>query len=124
MIKVDENALICDLAETYHIFNYKEIAADKVAIFAIGLRDDSRIKMKISGSKLDFKTLLLAKLVDDFAMLLWSKTKESRKGLNKPYQIIGSLFKKESDVKAFQSGKDFELEKQRLLAERSDNHGN
>jgi len=75
MIKVDENALICDLAETYQIFNYKQIPPSTVAIFAIGLRDDSRIKMKLSGAKVSPNILLLSGIVDRLNLLLWSKTK-------------------------------------------------
>jgi len=46
MIKLDENALICDFAETYHIYDYRQLPPTRVAVFACGLRDDSRIKMK------------------------------------------------------------------------------
>lgn len=119
MIKLDENALICDLAETYKIYDYKEIAANKVAIFAIGLRDDSRIKMKITNQKIDFKTLLLAKLVDNFNLFLWSRSKDSKTGANKPKSIIGHLYEEDNQISTFKTGKDFEIEKARILAERS-----
>src|SRR5699024_11907585 len=59
MIQLDEDALICDLAETYQIYDYRQLPPTRVAVFSIGLRDDSRIKMKASGQLVPMETLLL-----------------------------------------------------------------
>ena len=115
MIKTDENALICDLAETYQIYNYRQLPPATVAIFAIGLRDDSRIKMKLSGAKVSPNILLLSGIVDRLNLILWSKTKDGSKGINKPKSILEHLYEKESDVSAFASGKEFEEERNRLI---------
>ena len=115
MIKVDENALICDLAETYHIYNYRQLPPSTVAVFSIGLRDDSRIKMKLGGAKVSPNILLLSGIVDRLNLLLWTKTKDAEKGRNKPKSILDELYKKESDVSAFVSGKEFEEERQRII---------
>ena len=115
MIKLDENALICDLAETYHIFDYRQLPPSTVAIFCIGLRDDSRIKMKLSGSKVSPEILLLSGIIDRLNLLLWTKTEDARKGLNRPKPILGELYNKESEVSAFISGKEFEEERQRII---------
>lgn len=118
MIKTDENALICDLAETYHIFNYRQVSPRQIAIYAIGLKDDSRIKMKFTGQKIDNQTLMLANIIDRLNLLLWTKTKDAEKGMNRPKSILESLYKKDSEISAFQSGKEFEEERAKLLAER------
>lgn len=115
MIRTDENALICDLAETYLIYDYKQLPPNKVAIFAIGLRDDSRIKIKLSGSKVSPEILLLAGIVDRLSLVLWTKTKDAQKGRNRPKSVLDSMYKKETDVSAFASGKEFEEERQRIL---------
>lgn len=117
MIKVDENALICDLAETYQIYNYKQLPPLTVAIFAIGLRDDSRIKMRLSGAKVSPNILLLSGIIDRLNLLLWTKTEDAKKGWNKPKSILDELYNKESDVSAFTSGKEFEKERNRLIKE-------
>jgi hypothetical protein len=117
MIKVDENALICDLAETYQIYNYRQLPPSTVAIFSIGLRDDSRIKMKLSGAKVSPNILLLSGIVDRLNLLLWTKTKDAEKGINKPKSILDELYNKKSDISAFASGKEFEEERQRLIAQ-------
>ena len=56
MLKIDEDAVICDLAETYHIYNYKELPPLTVALFCDGLRDDARIKLKMSGQRVKMNT--------------------------------------------------------------------
>lgn len=110
MISTDENALICDLAETYHIYDYRELSPEKVALFSIGLRDNSRIKMKISGQKYPLETILLANAVDRLSLLLWSKTKDAERGRNKPESIAAKLLdiKKEREYEVYDSPEAFE----------------
>ncbi|MBQ4177615.1 MAG: hypothetical protein II640_09125, partial [Lachnospiraceae bacterium] len=60
MINADEDALICDLAETYGIFDMESLPVKLVATLAMGLRGDSRIKMKISGAVLSRRDLILS----------------------------------------------------------------
>lgn len=111
MIKLDEDALICDLAETYQIYDYKQLPPMRIAVFSIGLRDNSRIKMKASGQTVSIDTLLLAGISDKLSTLVWFQTEDGQKGKNRPTSII-DLFtnnKTESneDVIVFNSGEDF-----------------
>lgn len=43
MILTDEDALICDLAETYHVLDYRSLPLLTAATLASGLRSDARI---------------------------------------------------------------------------------
>ena len=70
MIVIDEAALECDLAETYNIYDYRALSPTRVALFSIGLRENSRIKMKISGMNYPLETILIACAVDRLSMLL------------------------------------------------------
>ena len=119
MIKLDEDALICDLAEVYHIFDYKQLPASRVAVFSLGLRDSSRIKGKMTNNSFDFDTMLLAGILDKVNLLFWSKTKDAGKNKNRPLSIVDMLTgnKKEDskNVVSFKSGKDFEAERNKLL---------
>lgn len=117
MIKTDEDALICDLAETYHIYNYREWPPTQVAIFANGLKANSRIKLKMAGLKVTIDTMLLAAIADDIKLLLWLQTKDGRKGRNMPKSIFSVLSDSEASeqVNVYASGKEFELAKQRIL---------
>jgi len=74
------------------------------------------IKMKLSGAKVSPNILLLSGIVDRLNLLLWSKTKDGLKGINKPKSILDEYINKESDISAFASGKEFEKERQRLIA--------
>ena len=120
MIKEDEDALQCDLAETYHIFNYRELPLRKVALFSAGLKEGSRIKLKMQKQNYPFETILLAMAVDRLTYLLWLKTKDGSKGRNRPASITDKLTGKlsnESNVLSFRSADAFERERQRILKE-------
>ena len=80
LIATDEDALICDLAETYHIYDMRQFDPDYIAILAVGLRIDSRIKKRLTGVDIDINTLLLAHIVDNTAINVWAKTEDARKG--------------------------------------------
>lgn len=56
--------LTCDMAETYGIFDIKRLPASLAATLAVGLRDDSRVKMAKSGVLVNNTTLLLAMILD------------------------------------------------------------
>ena len=72
MIDLDEDALICDLAETYKIYDYRSLPLRTVATLAAGLRDDSRIKMCATGYPVTLKTILLAGIADRIDALRYS----------------------------------------------------
>lgn len=110
MLAVDEDALMCDLAETYHIFDYKELPCIKVALFASGLREDSRIKMKIAGMKYPLETMVGVAMLDRVSLLLWLQTKDGQNGTNRPESVMAKLLgeQPDKDVVAFRSGEDFE----------------
>lgn len=119
MIKFDEDSLICDLAETYQIYDYKRLPPRMVAVFSLGLPSNSRIKMKMNGFKIPLNEMLLASMVDSLNILIWTKTKDGQKGKNQPKSVFNLLVndQEESKVETFDSGKDFELSRQRILNE-------
>lgn len=71
MLVLDRDALMCDLAETYHIYDIRSLPVKLLATFAVGLREDSRIKKKISGVKYSWEELLLARIADRLAAIIW-----------------------------------------------------
>ena len=114
MIATDEGALECDLAETYHIYNYRELPPMRVALFAMGLSNDSRIMRAMSGMQVSLNTYLLAGITDYLSWIVWSKTKAAQKGTNKPQSIVDLINgkdKTEEEIKEniqFQTAEDFE----------------
>lgn len=118
MVGLDEEALICDLAETYNIYDYRQLPPSRVAVFACGLKNESRIKMKLSGQKIPMDTLLLAGISDRLSILTWFQTADGQKGRNRPAMLVDSLTgktEKSKDVIVFNSGEDFENMRNRLI---------
>jgi len=107
MLIEDEDALICDMAETYNIYDIGSLSPLQVATFAIGLRDNSRIKIKMTESKIDLDRLMLASIVDRLSILLWRQTEDGKKGNNPPKLLVQALTKdreeEESNAKEIKS---------------------
>lgn len=111
MIAVDRDALRCDLAETYGVVHWRELSVEELAALAFGLRDDSRIKLKISGLSASLDSILLACIVDKLNILIWQQTKDGAKGRNRPRsfaEVLVGRKKKDTDVLAFDSAEEFE----------------
>lgn len=96
--------MICDLAETYGIYDYKALPPSTVAVLAIGLRDNSRVKMKLSGMKLTLEQSLMALILDNVRLSMWRG-----KG-SKPKSIYKELTtdKQKDELRRFNSSEEFD----------------
>ena len=120
MLETDENALICDLAETYGVYDMESLPVQTVAALSIGLRGDSRIKMKVADRRLTMSETLLAMIADYLALIFWTKTKDGQKNRNRPQSLRDALEngnKKDKDILGFESPEDFENMRKSLLSE-------
>ena len=117
MIRTDKDALICDLAETYHVYDYKALPASLVASLVVGLREDSRIKMKLSGAKAPSEIILLASIIDRLSVLVWMQTKDAQKGRNRPKSLMSILYPKETNNTTYRTGEDFMKARNALIGE-------
>lgn len=118
MLNKDESAVICDLAETYRIYDYRKYDADYIAILVTGLRADSRIMKKYSGVKIDTIPLLLARIFDQLNILLWMNTEDGQKNRNRPESLADMLTGKcenKNSIAAFDTVEQFEVERQKIL---------
>jgi hypothetical protein len=91
-----------------------------VATLSIGLRGNSRIKLKAAGTKLSMTDTLLATVADYMALLVWMKTKDGQHGRNRPKSIRDALEngnKKDNDIIGFDSPEEFEAMRKSLLEE-------
>lgn len=111
-INVGEDSVICDMAETYGLYDYRSIPCKTAACLAFGLRDDSRIKLQMTGSNVSFDRILMAGMLDQLSYLSWTKTKAAEKGKNRPKSILEQITKERSvhddDVVVFDSPEAFE----------------
>lgn len=116
MLNLDEDALICDLAETYGIYNYKGLSLKQVATLSCGLRDNSRIKMRLSDMKISTETLLVAACLDKLSFIAWSKTEEAQRNQNRPSSVVNALlYPKEQENETYLTADEFEAVRKQIL---------
>ena len=76
MLGEDKDALICDMAETYHVLDIWALPVELLATLASGLRDNSRIKMKLSGMEHIPVDLVMPFVADTLTMVFRDKNAE------------------------------------------------
>ena len=64
MLATDTDALVCDMAETYHILDIWALPVEQLAVLASGLRENSRIKMKMAGYKYIPPEIIIPQIAD------------------------------------------------------------
>lgn len=116
MILTDEDALVCDFAQYYRIYDFRALPVTYAATLACGLEENSRIMRKLAGADYDLKTMLLISTVDILRLLWWAKTEDGAKNINRPVSIFekNKVHANEETV-AFETGEDLlkELQKRR-----------
>ena len=107
MLSRKRNELICDFAETYHIFDLFQLPARQAARLAAGLRANARVNMT---GKYPEEIYLLARISDQLSLLLWRPTEDGMRGINKPKMLTDVLLGKEqvSAYAAVSASADFE----------------
>ncbi len=115
-MELDEDALICDLAETYHIFDYRSLPVQLVATLSAGLREDSRIKLRMADAPANLDTIILAAIADNLALLRAGFGKDKNA---KPFLFTEAIYgeTKKKKVKGFRTAADFEAALKRIRGE-------
>ena len=116
MLSTDKDAFFCDMAETYHVMDVWALPVTTLAVLASGLRDDSRVRMKMSGMEYVPMEVLAASVLDKLALILYSITAEKNDPL--PPSVIDIIMKpaeKPKETAGFRSGEDFEAARRKLL---------
>lgn len=107
MIGSHRDLLICDLAETYQIYDYHRVPVKILGTLVSGLGPDTRIGMKLSGRKAPMDVVLLAKIYDGLF---------TEKDADPLVRIFLVEEEKEADGGTrFDSAEDFEAARNRLL---------
>ena len=119
MIATDENALICDLAETYCIYDYRSLPVKRVATYSAGLRESSRIKMKMRGDVLgDSERTLLAMLYDAVAMIGWMGEGTPPSMLDAMYGQLPEQAEKKKKLKSYETPEEYERARKKIMERR------
>ena len=116
MIELNEDALICDLAETYHIYDYRSLPVKLVATLSAGLRDSSRIKLLAAESPVSMETIILASIADNLNLLRLGFSKDSKR---KPFLFTDAIAgdAKNKQVVGFRTASEFEAALARIKGE-------
>lgn len=113
--------IVCDLAEVYHIYDYRKFKPSYIYTLVEGLKSDSRLKMALKNQKVDDLTLLNAKAVDLLSWLVWSKTPDAQTGRNRPKSLVDILLNdSEAEKEGFDSEEDFMKEREKFLRKEGD----
>lgn len=117
MIAADEDGLICDFAETYHIYDYRSLPVHLAAIYAVGLPDDSRVKRKIRGDDMGSIRALLAMIYDAFVRTNWIRDDEPTSVVDLMFGAAAEPEKKEisGEVRKFDSPEEFEHARKEMI---------
>lgn len=113
MIARNKNALICDLAETYQIYDYRSLPAFTVAALSAGLRENSRIKTTMRGGEAMPQEYILALLYDLLVNAFGGKDAESLLDL-----LDGKAKKQEKQekkAKAYDSEEEYEQARRKAI---------
>lgn len=109
-IRECEDEMICDLAETYHVLNYKEYPPLLVGTLVFGLKDNSRVKLFLSDQKQPLDRILFARMVDELSFLSWANTKDGQKNRNRPKSVLQTLLgiEKKEEYATFDTYEEFQ----------------
>lgn len=127
MLRTDEDALLCDFAETYHVYDLGSLPVKTVAALAFGLREDSRIKMIMAGLKVPVNQMLLAHIADSANYIKWTKTEAAvNNPSNPPDRLLNVIMGipqvgDSKTCKGFKTIADFEAARARII--RGKKHG-
>ena len=113
MLGTDKDLFFCDMVETYRIYEYEQLPVIMVAALAYGLRDNSRIKLAMSGEKVEMNTSLLLLILDEIRGFRWSFTEDAQNGANPPERIYDrvihpEMFKKDDNAWTFEDKEEFD----------------
>lgn len=117
MVAKAPDALVCDMAETYHVLDWRSLGLPLAATLAGGLRETSRTRMALNHTQAGTDTLLLGAMTDALQLLVWMKTKDGSKGRNRPAPVLDTLLgtTPKQRVTGFATAADFEAARAAIL---------
>ena len=112
-----EDELICDMAETYHVLNWRELPLKTAAILASGLHQESRSMRKLTGQKLSSLEYIQLAILDELRLLVYSRTEDAKTGKNKPKSLLMKMLRQEEQPKtlSFRTPEEFEARMQKII---------
>ena len=118
---VHPDALNCDFAQYYHIYDMDALDVRTAAVLMSGLPKDSRLVKELTGNKPGQETLLMASILDTARNIEYAVFQShSKKKLKRPQSVLKKLLgieensKHQEDVKGFATPEEFEAARRRV----------
>ena len=94
----------------------EEYPVEYIATLLAGLREDSRVMLKITNRKLTIDQMINIMSFDILNLLFWSKTVDGHNNVNRPKKLMDIFNKTETvdEIKTFDSGEELLAELNRL----------
>lgn len=119
-----KDALICDFAQYYHIYDLDSVNLQTAAILACGLPPDSRTLRQMTGQKFSAEMVIQMRILDTVRFFQYAYiSSHSKRKVPKPQSIFEILNEKkeENPIRGFKTKEAFEAARERILKEY--NHG-
>ena len=113
----NKTAVICDLAETYGILNWRGVPVRLLGTLVAGLGENTRTGKELLGHKGSTEEILLAQIFDALNLLMWSFTEDGQKGRHRPKPISDMLLGKEEqkDVAGYRTPEEYEKARAEII---------
>lgn len=110
--------MYCDLAEVYHVYDFRELPLLTAARLARGLPADCRAWRKIRGEELRFGERLAVLAFDVLTQIRFYAARAAGYKVPFPKALYSELTgaKTEKGADGFDSAEDFERERQRIMS--------
>ncbi len=120
-VRRDEDALSCDFAEVYSIYDWRKLPGRYAATLAAGLRPGSRCCMKTNGVKVQLGESLEAMIHDDLSAILYVMTQRKKHGKKPEFishdLIYGKKERKDNEYEGFDNPSDYEKKWTKITGE-------
>lgn len=116
MLAEDRAAVICDFAETYHVYDIHTLPASLAATLACGLSADSRIMRKLAGVEVSPPFLLIAAaIMDELTALRYQIGADEN--TPKPHYLLDTILGGSTDRGAFgfDTAEEYEAARQKII---------
>ncbi|MBQ9031867.1 MAG: hypothetical protein IJ106_10510 [Parasporobacterium sp.] len=116
----DEDALICDFAQYYHIYDLEQVGVRKAAILACGLPEESRTMKRLSGNKLSGERVILVSMLDTIRSIEFAVYQShSKKKIKKPKPLLKKMMDggEKKELLGYGTAQEFEEARKKFLRE-------
>lgn len=120
MIREDEDALTCDMAQVYGVWDWRALPLSTATALAWGLPDDARVKRRAAGADAVSDNLLLALLTDEIRALRWMLSKDGEPPESIVLKLTGQGSEKERKTASFDTPEEFMAARRRALGKETE----